>query len=57
MTISGPSSRHTVNVWGWWRRLPVQEQGCIAPDQKDRQLLIEMPDGVTSVIPSLPGLG
>ena len=51
------TSQNSVNVRTWEGRLPVQKQSCITPCEEDRELLVQMSDGLTPILPSLPCLG
>ena len=50
------TSQNSVNVRTWEGRLPVQKQGCITPCEEDRELLVQMSDSLTPILPSLPCL-
>ena len=51
------TSQNSVNVRTWEGRLPVQKQSCITPCEEDRELLVQMSDSLTPILPSLPCLG
>ena len=49
--------QYTVNVRARECWDPVEQQGCVSPGEKDRELLVEVSDGLAPLLHSLPCLG